>query len=465
MKNMDRAALNRGAQHQRRASSSNLTASNARTSCQSGCFAYSRAQDFMPFQLISAFGIVAFVAICWAISSNRKLFPWRTVIWGIALQFAFAIFILKTPIGLKLFHGAQVVVDQLNVYANEGAKMVFGPLGDGDKLRQAFGPGGGFVFAVSVSATIILISALSSLLYHWGVLQKVVAGMAWVMMKSMRTSGSESLAGASNIFLGQNEAALIIKPYLAKMTQSEIAALMTTGFSTIATGVMAVYAGMEGLSAGHILTASVLGAPAGLLTAKVMFPETEASETGERCHFEVKQTTINSFDALCHGASEGMMLSITVIAMLVAFVALVALVNGLVVWPQHAVGSNAPVTIQQMLGWINAPFAWLMGIPWQDCPIIGQMLGERIVTNEFVGYLNLSNYVSENPNALNQRSITLASYALCGFANFSSIAIQIGGIGALAPERRGDLARLGLKSMIAGLLACYLFAAVVGVLI
>jgi CNT family concentrative nucleoside transporter len=381
------------------------------------------------------------------------------------LQFAFAIFILKTPIGLRLFAGAQDVVDQLNVYANEGAKMVFGPLADGETLRKTFGPGQGFVFAVSVTATIILISALSSLLYHWGILQKVVAAMAYVMMKTMRTSGSESLAGASNIFLGQNEAALVIRPYLEKMTQSEIAALMTTGFSTIATGVMAVYAGMPGLSAGHILTASVLGAPAGLLASKIVFPETEESETGQRCHFGIEKTTLNSFDALCHGANEGMMLSITVMAMLVAFVAIVALLNGLITWPQHALGVQAPLTLQQMLGWINAPFAWLMGIPWRDCGFIGQVLGERIVTNEFVGYVNLSNYVRDNPNVLDPRSVTLASYALCGFANFSSIAIQIGGIGALAPSRRGDLARLGFKCMIAGLLACYLFAAVVGVLI
>ncbi len=289
--------------------------------------------------------------------------------------------------------------------------------------------------------------------------------MAWVMMKTMRTSGSESLAGAANIFLGQNEAALVIKPYLEKMTQSEIVALMTTGFSTIATGVMAVYAGMKGIDAGHILTASVLGAPAGLLTAKVVFPEMEASETGERCHFDVERTTLNSFDALCHGASEGMMLSITVMAMLIAFVALVALVNGLVVWPQHVAGAIARFTIQQMLGWVNAPFAWLIGVPWRDCAFIGQILGERIVTNEFVGYLNLSDYVKSNPGSLDPRSVTLASYALCGFANFSSIAIQIGGIGALAPSRRQDLARLGLKAMIAGLLACYLFAAVVGVLL
>jgi CNT family concentrative nucleoside transporter len=249
------------------------------------------------------------------------------------------------------------------------------------------------------------------------------------------------------------------------MTQSEIVALMTTGFSTIATGVMAVYAGMKGINAGHILTASVLGAPAGLLTAKVVFPETQPSETGERCHFDVEKTTLNSFDALCQGASEGMMLSITVMAMLVAFVALVALANGLVVWPQTVFGAQSPLTIQQILGWINAPFAWLMGVPWHDCPVIGQILGERIVTNEFVGYLNLSNYVKANPNALDPRSVTLASYALCGFANFSSIAIQIGGIGSLAPNRRGDLAKLGFRAMIGGLLASYLTATIAGILL
>src|SRR5437763_5276471 len=419
----------------------------------------------MPLQLISALGLMAMLACAWLLSNNRKQVPWRTVIWGMVLQFAFALFILKTPIGLRLFQGAQVVMDQLNTYAYAGAKMVFGPLADGEMLRKSFGPAGGYVLAISVTATIILSSSLSSLLYDWGALQKVVAAMAWVMMKTMRTSGSESLAGASNISLGQTEAALVIKPYLPKMTQSEMMALMVTGFSTIATGVMAVYAGMEGLSAGHILTASVLGAPAGLLASKVMFPETEPSETGERCHFETKRTATNSIDALCTGASEGVMLSINVMGMLIAFVAVVALLNGLIVWPQHALGIAAPLTIQQMLGWLNAPFAWLMGVRWYDCPFIGQILGERIVLNEFVGYLDLSNFVKTHPGALDPRSVTLASYALCGFATFSSIAIQIGGIGALAPERRHDLARLGFRAMVAGLLACYLMTTVIGIIL
>ncbi len=417
-------------------------------------------------RLISLLGLVVLIALAWALSNNRRRFPWRTVIWGLVLQFVIAAAILRTKIGGGIFRGAQRAVDQLNVFANEGAKMVFGPLGDATALQGAFGSGGAFVFAITITATIILISSLSALLYHWGVLQRVVAGMAWVMQKAMRTSGSESLAGAGNIFFGQTEAALLIKPYLARMTPSEIMALMTTGFSTIATGVMAVYAGMDGMQAGHILTASVLGAPAGLLMAKVMFPETETSETSTRGHhFEVKKTAQNSIDALCSGASEGGMLSLNVMAMLVAFVALVAMANALFVWPQHALGMAEAVTLKQVLGWLNAPFAWLMGVPWKDCGYIGQILGERVVLNEFIGYIDLSTYVKDHPGALDPRSVTLASYALCGFANFSSIAIQIGGIGALAPERRGDLARIGLRAMVAGLLACYLFTAVVGILL
>jgi CNT family concentrative nucleoside transporter len=228
---------------------------------------------------------------------------------------------------------------------------------------------------------------------------------------------------------------------------------------------MAVYAGMQGISAGHIVTASVLGAPAGLLIAKIMFPETEKSETGERHHFAVERTAVNSIDALCRGASEGVGLAINVMAMLVAFVAVVALFNAGFTWVQTACGIGSPLSVQQVLGWINAPIAWLIGVPWKDCGFVGQILGERIVLNEFIGYISLSNHVTAHPGELDPRSVTLASYALCGFANFSSIAIQIGGISALAPERRDDLARLGLRAMIAGLLSCYVFSAIVGVLI
>lgn len=242
-------------------------------------------------------------------------------------------------------------------------------------------------------------------------------------------------------------------------------ALMVTGFSTIATGVMVVYAGLPAMSAGHIVTASVLGAPAGLLMAKVMWPETEKSETGEKHHFETKRTAANSIDALCTGASEGVMLSINVIGMLLAFVAVVALLNALVAWPQTALDAAEPVTLQKFFGWINAPFAWLLGVEAKDCGYVGQILGERVVLNEFIAYIDLSNHIQANPGALSPRSVTLTSYALCGFANFASIAIQIGGISSLCPERREDLAKIGLRAMFCGLLACYVMTAIIGVLI
>ena len=415
-------------------------------------------------RLVSLLGLFVLLFICWVFSNNRRRFPWRATLTGLGLMFAFAILILKTNFGLGAFKVAQNAVDQLNVYATEGARLIFGPLGDPATLGKAFGPNA-YVFAISISATIIVIAALSALLYHWGILQRVVGALAWVMQRAMKASGSESLAASSNIFLGQTEAALIIKPYLAKLTMSEMNVLMVTGFSTIATGVMVVYAGLPGMTAGDIVTASVLSSVSGLFVAKIMFPETEASETGERCHFGTERSAVNGVDALCQGAAEGLMLALNVMAMLLAFTAVVALANALVAWPQTALGVAVPVSFQQVLGWINMPFAWLMGVPWKDCNVIGQALGERIVLNEFIGFLHLSEIVRNNPTLLEPRSITLASYALCGFANFASIAIQIGGIAALAPERRSDLARLGWKAMFGGVLACYVTTAVVGILI
>jgi CNT family concentrative nucleoside transporter len=415
-------------------------------------------------KLISLFGMCVLMGVAWALSNNRKRFPWRTAISGLALQFAFALFILKTPWGAGIFDFLQRAVDKLGVFAMEGAKMVFGPLADSAALTQSFGAANNLIFAVIVAATIILISSLSTFFYHYGILQRIVHGMALVMQKFMRTSGSESLAAAANIFMGQTEAALVVKPYLARMTSSEIMALMTTGMATIASGVMVVYVQM-GISAGHILTASVMSAPAALLIAKIMFPENGHSETAADMPASVEITTVNGIDALCRGASEGMNLSINVIAMLIAFVATVALMNFALAWVQHKCGVANPITLQNILGWINAPFAWLMGTPWKDCMAFGQILGERIVLNEFIGYLDLTNLLKQNKDALDPRTVILATYALCGFANFSSIAIQIGGIGSLAPDRRSDLARLGLRAMVGGLLASYLTATIAGILI
>ena len=414
----------------------------------------------MELKLISLLGLVVFVGIAWAISSHRKLFPWRTVAWGLGLQFLFGFLILKTHAGERVFDFCQRGVTKLIGFAEEGSKMVFGPLANTELLSDKFGPGNGFIFVITVAATIILVAAVSSLLYHYGVLQLIVRGTAWVMQRLMRTSGSESLASAANIFMGQTEAPLVIRPYLPKMTRSEILAMMTGGMATIAGGVLAAYVSF-GISAGHLLTASVMSAPAALLIAKVMLPETEKSETAAGASAKVPRETTNGLDALCRGASEGMMLAINIMAMLIAFVAVVALANYLISLGLRQAGVTTSTPLQTAFGWLNAPFAWLMGVPWKDCEAVGSVLGERIVINEFVGYFSLSKMTA----TLDPRSHTLATYALCGFANFSSIAIQIGGIGSLAPTRRADLAKLGLRAMIGGLLASYLTATVAGILL
>jgi concentrative nucleoside transporter, CNT family len=412
-------------------------------------------------KLISLLGVATMVAFAWLLSMDRRRFPWRTVFWGLGLQLVFALIIIKTEFGRLVFLWAQNAVNRLNLCAIEGAKMVFGPLAEEKLLANAFGPQNVFVFVVSVSATIIVVSALSSLLYHLGILQRVVQAMAWVMQRAMRTSGSESLSAAANIFMGQTEAPLVIKPYLPRLTQSELLAVMTGGMATIAGGVAIAYVTL-GVNAGHLLAASVMSAPASLMIAKIMLPEKEQSETANTAAArKVDSVATNSIDALCRGASEGVSLAINVMAMLIAFVAIVALANFLLTRLQGAFGIAAPVNLQAIFGWINAPFAWLMGVPLKDCVVIGGILGERIVLNEFIGYLSLTAKKAE----LDQRSVVLTTYALCGFANFASIAIQIGGIGALAPGRRSDLAALGLRAMIGGLLACYLTATVVGILL
>jgi len=419
----------------------------------------------MQLKLISFLGLVVFIGVAWVISSNRKLFPWRTVSWGLALQFIFAVLILKTAWGAAVFDLAGRAITKLIQFSNEGCQFVFGPLASDSTMQKVF-PERPLIFAVLVTGTIIIVASLSSLLYHWGILQKIVHGVAWVMRKVMRTSGSETLAAAANIFMGQTEAPLVIKPYVARMTRSELLCLMTGGMATIAGGVAAVYAKM-GMDAGHkdiaghLLTASVLSAPAALLISKVMLPETETSETAATAPADVPRTTANGIDALCRGASEGMTLAINVMAMLIAFIAVVALANYLITFPQTRLGVASPVTLQTAFGWVNAPFAWLMGVPASDCMTIGGILGERIVLNEFIGYLSLTN----PKTVVDERSFVLATYALCGFANFSSIAIQVGGIGSLAPERRGDMARLGVRAMISGLLASYLTATIAGILL
>ncbi|PAW84591.1 MAG: Na+ dependent nucleoside transporter domain protein [Pedosphaera sp. Tous-C6FEB] len=414
----------------------------------------------MLLKLTSLLGLAAFIAMAWALSTDRKKFPTRTVVTGLLLQFIFGFLILKTPPGERFFAGFSDAVTAVLAYAAEGTKFVFGPLANADAIAKGLAIPSGFIFVVTVTGTIIFVSALSSLLYHYGILQFIVRGVAWVMERLMKTSGSESLASAANIFMGQTEAPLVIKPYLPKMTRSEIMALMTGGMATIAGGVLAAYVGF-GVSAGHLLTASVMSAPAALLIAKIMLPETEVSETAAGATAKIERQSYNGLDALCRGASDGALLSLNVMAMLIAFVAVVALANGLLSWLLGTVGILNAAPLQTVFGWLNAPFAWLMGVPGKDCFAVGQILGERIVLNEFMGYLSLAKV----KDTLDPRSVTLATYALCGFANFASIAIQIGGIGSMMPERRADLAQIGLRAMVGGLLACYITATVAGMLV
>jgi CNT family concentrative nucleoside transporter len=419
-------------------------------------------------KLISLLGWLTMLSIAWAISYNRKKFPWRTVIWGIALQFILALLILKTPWGGKLFEFAGKVIQKLIHFSSEGTKFVFGPLADGDLLSEKFGPGNSVVFAILIVGTVVIVAALSALFYHWGVLQRVVRAVAWVMRKIMGTSGSETLSAAANIFMGQTEAPLVIRPYVPKMTRSEIMTIMVCGMAHIAGGVAAVYAAM-GMkagypnTAGHLLTASVLNCPAALLIAKIMLPETEKSETAAGAPAMTPRTTVNSIDAICRGAGDGFQLSLNICAMLIGFIAIISLANYVFGWTQLHLGVTHALTLQNVFGWVNAPFAWLMGVPVQDCLNVGQILGERIVLNEFVGYLDLT--ANAKKLALDPRSFTIATYALCGFANFSSIAIQIGGIGSLAPERRGEKAKVGLRAMVGGQLAAYMTACLAGFLL
>jgi CNT family concentrative nucleoside transporter len=324
----------------------------------------------------------------------------------------------------------------------------------------------GALFAFSVLPTIIFFSSLMTLLYYVGIMQFFVRIFARLMVRTMGTSGAESLSAAGNIFVGQTEAPLLVKPFVKTMTNSELHAVMTGGFATVAGGVMAAYVGLLVAFfpdiAGHLIAASVMSAPAALAISKIMYPETEESLTRGEVKLELERTDANAIDAAARGASEGLGLALNVGAMLLAFIALLALLNGLLGWVTGFFGT--PLTMQTILGWLGAPVAWLMGTPWKDAQAVGTLLGEKTALNEFVAYLHLANMLQGGED-LSARSIVIATYALCGFANFSSIAIQIGGIGGLAPERRGDLSRMGLRAMIGGTLAAFMTACVVGILL
>ena len=402
-------------------------------------------------RLVSLLGLATMIAIAFAFSSDRKKINWRTVISGIVLQIVFGLLILKTDLGKSTFEGARAFFTGILNYTNEGSQFIFGPLTNVPKF--------GFIFFVMVLPTIIFVSSLMSVLYHIGVMQFVIKGTAKVMVKVMGTSGAESLSAAANIFAGQTEAPLVVKPFISKMTKSEIMALMTGGMATVAGGVLAAYVGM-GIDAGHLLAASVMSAPAALVCAKLMVPETEQSETAGIVKVDLPKTTANIIDAAATGAGEGLKLAMNVGGMLLAFIALIAMLNGILSW-FGGLFEYPQLSLELITGYLFSPIAWLMGVPWVDCFSVGTLLGKKVIVNEFVAYLDMKAMME----TLQPRSITIATYALCGFANFSSIAIQIGGIGTIAPDRRKDLALLGVRSLIGGTLACFMTACIAGLFI
>lgn len=398
-------------------------------------------------QLVSALGLLVLLGICWAASNNRRAIPWRVVGWGMGLQILFALVILKTGPGEWLFTRLSDGFDRLIRFTDDGARFVWGWLYKNP--AGATGP----VFLIDILMTIVFFAALMSLAYHAGIMQWVVGGIAKVMRKTMGTSGSETLSAAANIFVGQTEAPLVVKPFVETMTMSELHAVMVGGFATIAGGVLAAYVSF-GIDPGHLVAASFMSAPASLVAAKMFYPETQSSQTAGELRIRLERTTANVFDAVCVGAGDGMKLAINVIAMLLAFVSLIAMIN----WGiGHLFGG---ITLERLFGWLLAPVAWIMGVPWQDCGRVGELLGTRMVINEFKAYLDLMKMADLSP-----RAYVIAIYAFCGFANFGSIAIQIGGISTIAPSRRSDLARLGLRAMLAGTLASFLTANIAGALL
>jgi CNT family concentrative nucleoside transporter len=428
------------------------------------------------------------IGIAWALSVNRKGVKWRPVIWGVGLQLAFAVVVLSPALQAFFFEVVDVGVRQLLSFAEAGADFVFQTV-EPHQLVVGFGEGESQTFIGRISPpvktfafwilpSIIFFSSLMSILYHVGIMQVLVRRIAWVMQKTMGTSGAESLAAASNIFVGQTEAPLVIKPFVATMTRSELHAVMTGGFATVAGGVMAAYVSflrdIPGI-AGHLVTASILSAPAALAISKVMFPEDGEPATAGALKFHIPKTSGNVIEAAARGATEGMTLAINVAAMLIAFVGLVAMFDWMLTLAPLAfceggvqvgyVEACDSLTLSRILGWLFSPIALAMGVPWDEAAVVGRLLGEKIVLTEFIAYINLGAIINGETAQISQRSAIIASYALCGFANFASIGIQLGGIGGIAPNRMGDLAALSLRAMIGGSLAAFMTATIAGVLL
>jgi CNT family concentrative nucleoside transporter len=398
---------------------------------------------------ISFLGMIALLFFAWLLSNNKRIIPWRAVITGTLLQVAFGVLILRTPWGKSFFVWLTDAVTGFLDFSDAGARFVFG-----ENFAE-------HLFAFKVLPTIIFFSSIITVAYYLGILQWVVKIFAKIMMKLMGTSGAESLASAVNVFVGQTEAPLLIRPYVPHLTQSELMAVMVGGYANIAGGVLAAYVSM-GVDAGHLITSSVMSAPASLLMAKLAFPETEQSKTAGSVSIEVERPWANVIDAAADGATEGVKLALNVAAMLIAFIGIVALFNAILTHTGTYFGYT-DWSLEALLGFLLRPIAWLMGVPWPDAGKVGALLGIKTVLNEFVAYVRLEEMVKAGE--LSERAKIIATYALCGFANFSSVAIQIGGIGAMAPERKGDLARMGFKAMILGALATFQTATIAGMLL
>ena len=410
--------------------------------------------------LISLLGIVVLLGIAYLLSNNRKAINFRTVFGALAIQVSLGAFILYVPIGRDALLAVANGVSKVISYGNEGIKFLFGALA-GDKVFEVFG-GEGFIFAVRVLPVIVFFSALISLLYYIGIMQWVIKIIGGALQRMLGTSQAESMSAAANIFVGQTEAPLIVKPYISKMTESELFAIMCGGLASIAGSVMAGYAGM-GVPLTYLIAASFMAAPAGLLFAKILYPQTETfNDDIEKVEMEKPS---NVLDAAAAGASSGMQLALNVGAMLIAFVALIALINGMLGGIGGWVGMP-DLSLGMIFGWVFRPLAWILGVPWGEAGVAGQMIGTKLAINEFVGYKEFALYLTPDaPMQLADKTKAIITFALCGFANFSSIAILIGGLGGLAPNRRGDIARLGLKAVIAGSLANFLSATIAGLFI
>ena len=431
------------------------------------------------------FGLAVLLGIAWVFSSNKKAVDWKLVGTGVALQIAFAGFVLLTGWGSKIFEGLGAVFVQLIGFTNEGSKMILGGFADQDKY--------GFVFIFHALPTVIFFASFMAVLYHLGVMQWIVKMMALAITRVMKVSGAETTSVCASVFIGQTEAPLTVRPYINRMTESELLTMMIGGMAHIAGGVMAVYIGMlagtdvvqQQIYAKHFLAASIMAAPATLLIAKILIPETGTPLTGGKVTIHVERDSKNVIDAAAGGASDGMKLAINIAAMLLAFVALIAMLNSIIGWfgDLHLPGyqslnmmlndgvvdvaaQKVRLNLGLILGYVLAPIAWVIGIDWNDSVIAGGLIGQKVVLNEFIAYLQLSQTpVGDGPGQISEHSRLILTYALCGFANFASIAIQIGGIGGLAPERRGDLARFGLRAVLGGSIATLMTATIAGVLI